>query len=239
MDYSLYLEHYDRVTKKGTCKSCKKLVPWNRVNLASHKRTNCINVSPAEKEIFRLEVHSSPGSSQANISDPQENPLNVSGGSTANQPYELTAEKKLEIDTAFGNFCYRTGIPFRVAESDSFRDFVKLLNPSYAENMPKARTISGRLLDEQYDKSFAKLTKILNDSSELGLITDGWTNVRGDHIVNFLIKAPGQPTVFYKSIDTSGVIQNEMGVAQAISDILEELGSGKFTSVITDHAPVI
>lgn len=239
MDISEYLQQYDKVTKKGACRACGNLVPWSRVNLSSHKRASCPNASAEEKEIFRIQPQATSGSPHANISDPQVNPVNVSADDTTSQPYELTEGKKTEIDTAFGNFCYRTGIPFAVVKSESFRDLVKLLNPAYGEVMPKPRTISGKLLDEQYDRSFGKLKDILNNCTDLSLITDGWTNTRGDHIVNYMINAPSHQTVFYKSSDTSGITQDDEGIAFAIIAVLVELGVEKFSAVITDHAPVM
>lgn len=105
--------------------------------------------------------------------------------------------------------------------------------------MPKARTVSGVLLDKAYDKTFETLQDVLQNSSELGIISDGWTNIRGDHIVNFLVKAPGKPSMYYKSIDTSGIYQDAEAVAAAHTEVLEELGAEKFSSVVNDNAPVM
>ena len=44
-----YLEDFDKVTSRGTCKSCAMLVTWNRERVASHKRAKC----SMEKKILR------------------------------------------------------------------------------------------------------------------------------------------------------------------------------------------
>lgn len=64
--------------------------------------------------------------------------------------------------------------------------------------------------------------------------TDG-----GDHLVNFCIKSSGQSFFFYLSINTSGIRQNAESVAGAFIEVIEKLGSEKFSCVITDNAAVM
>ena len=56
---------------------------------------------------------------------------------------------------------------------------------------------------------------------------------------HFCIKAPDQKPFFYTSINTSGIIQNSSAVAAAILQVIEKIGSQKFTSFISDNAPVM
>lgn len=105
--------------------------------------------------------------------------------------------------------------------------------------MPSSKTLSGRLLDNQYDETRAKIKEILDDAQGLTLTSDGWTNVRGDHIVNFIIKAPDRQPFFYKSINTSGIPQTAAAIADAIGSVIDEVGANKFCAVITDNAPVM
>lgn len=228
IEISEYLEQYVKATKRGTCRACGKGVQWCLAKLRSHKRSSCPGATVAEKELFRLQ--------NSSVS------LNVSSGSTddaTTSAGELTAEKKALIDTKITKLFCRTGMSFRIADSAAFRDVIQELNPSYAKQLPKSRTISGVLLDEVYNKSFKQLTDILNDSNELTLISDGWTNLRGEHIVNFLIKAPSQPSMFLKSIDTSGISQTAENIAEAIISVIEEVGSGKFVALVMDNANVV
>ena len=57
--------------------------------------------------------------------------------------------------------------------------------------------------------------------------------------MNFCIKAPDQKPFFYTSINISGIIQNSSAVAAAILQVIEKIGSQKFTSFISDNAPVM
>ena len=105
--------------------------------------------------------------------------------------------------------------------------------------MPSAHTLSGVLLDQEHQQLAEHRDKILQESKDLVLVSDGWTSVRGDHIVNFCVKAPNQKPFFYKSINTSGIRQNTEAVADSILAVIEELGSEKFSCVITDNAAVM
>lgn len=237
---SEYLRDYVKATNRGTCRGCVKTVIWGRVKLASHKRAACTTATAAEKEYFRK----APTTSNAADSSLDTSMTSLDGSGAANTANnaeipKLSDAKKEEIDSALATLCFRTGIPFRVIDSEAFRHFVGLLNPAYAEVMPKPRTVSGVLLEKEYNKSFAKLQHILVTSNNLALISDGWTNCRGDHIVNFLVKAPGRSSLFYKSINTTGIYQNADGITDAQCEVLQELGPDKFTSLVTDSAPVM
>lgn len=79
----------------------------------------------------------------------------------------------------------------------------------------------------------------LKDAQGLTLTSDGWTNLKGDHIVNFVIKAPDQKPVFYKSIDTTGISQTAAAVADAISAVIDEIGAQKIIALVTDNMNVM
>lgn len=123
--------------------------------------------------------------------------------------------------------------------NEGMKDFVKTLNPAYARVMPTTKSLYGSLLDQKYDDCSDQLQRILGDSNNLNLVSDGWTNIRGDHIVNFCIKAPNQKPFFHSSINTSGICQDAHAVSHEIIAVLEKLGPEKFSSVVTDNANVM
>lgn len=163
--------------------------------------------------------------------------LNESGDASISGDNE--DQERQTVDMKLANFFFRTGISFRLADSESFKDFVKSVNPVYASSLPSARKLAGPLLDAQYKKCFKLLQETIETSENLILISDGWTNIRGDHIVNFCIKAPGQKPFFHSSINTSGLTQNAIAVADAICNVIEEVGADKFSCVVTDNAAVM
>ena len=233
MDFAIseYLKERDKRRNNGSCKSCEKSVKWSRECVASHKRRNCSD--DEGKRFFAKRKFTEQSVNNASVSDES---LSFDGILIQQ---ELTDEKIAEINTKLAKFFFRTGIPFRLAESGAFKELLAALNPAYAEHMPSAHTLSGTLLDQEYQHLTARRDKILQESKDLVLVSDGWTNCRGDHIVNFCVKAPDQKTFFYKSINTSGTRQNAEAVADAILSVIEELGSEKFSCLITDNAAVM
>jgi hypothetical protein len=151
----------------------------------------------------------------------------------------MTQEEIERINSHLAAFFLRSGIALRLVESDAFKQLVEALNPGYACHMPCAKTLSGPMLDQQYQKYKTVLDGILQSSESLTLISDGWTNVRGDHIVNFCISSPDQKPFFYSSVNTSGISQDSPGVAKEILNVIDFLGPEKFIAVVTDNAPVM
>ena len=231
---SQYLQDWDRANRRGNCKACGLSVPWSMDRVASHKRGTCTAVTAEEKRKFAKRVADNLNTSDANISAE----LNQSMRKECSN-CDLTDEMTKEINSKVADFFFRTGISFRLADSDVFKEMIKSLNPAYAESMPSARTLSGPLLDHQYAKCSVLLEEILEASDNLTLVSDGWTNIRGDHLVNFCIKASDRKPFFYTSINTSGITQNCEAVAGAIIKVFEDLGSHKFSCLITDNAPAM
>lgn len=229
-EISDFLENFNKETRRGSCKLCHTLVQWSRMHVAQHKRSNCAAASVEEKLKFAKRK-----TSFSAHSDSLESDKSTADCTNCN----LTQEEKSSIDGKFADFFFRTGISFRVADSAAFKDLMSSVNPTYATKMPTAKQLKGSLLDKAYAKVSKRIEEILGQSSNLTLISDGWTNVRGEHIVNFCIKAPGMKTVFYSSIDTSGISQDAAAVADAICSVLEKLGPQNFCCVVTDNANVM
>lgn len=229
-----YLQNRDKLKNTGTCIACQKPVQWSTDRLAAHKRSSCPDASDEEKRKFSKRKVDSLNASYNNISLDNDSSLNTEDSSSF-----LTEEKVQEIQTKLANFFFRTGISLRLVESEAFKSLISSLNPAFTTSIPNAKKLSGPLLDQQYEKSLERLKIILESSENLTLVSDGWTNVRGDHIVNFCIKSSDLKPFFYTSINTSGISQNAPAVAAAIIKVLEELGAQRFNCVITDHAPVM
>lgn len=229
---SNFLEGFDKISRRGKCKACQKTVNWARIAVAAHKRMSCENASAEEKRSF----------SKRNLDDSSNNSgsdISIDGSQNehaAHRHDKLTEEQTKDIDSKMGNFFFRTGISLRLVDSEALKDLVTALNPSYAATMPSSKTLSGKLLDQQYDKCSQLMEEVLEASENLTLESDGWTNIRGDHIVNFCVKAPNHKPFFYTSIDTSGITQNAQAVADEIIKVFEKLGPAKFSCLITDNA---
>ena len=161
---SNYLTNLDREKRSGTCLACNKTVQWSKERLAAHKKSTCPNASVEEKRLFsKLNYESSHLNN-----DSQQLP------STSDSPMQrvhppINEELKNDIDTKLANFFYRTGLSFRLVESEAFKNFVKSLNSLYASVIPNAKALSGSLLDKQYTKCSTSVNEILNSETNLTL----------------------------------------------------------------------
>ena len=149
---------------------------------------------------------------------------------------KLTLQQKENYDTLLANLFYRTGIPFQVIDSFAMKEFIKAVRPAYVTQMPSRKSLSGHLLDKAYGILKQKFDTWMNESKFYSIVTNGWSNTRNDHIVNYIVIVPGKKPLFYKSIDTSNVPQTAENIAKELFEVIDELGSEKLLSVVSDNA---
>ena len=66
------------------------------------------------------------------------------------------------------------------------------------------------------------------------IISDGWLNVRGQGIINYIISTP-QP-VFYKSTDTRDNRHTGLYISDELKAVINNLGPQKVFALVTDNA---
>jgi len=147
----------------------------------------------------------------------------------------ISIAEKEELDDLVCAFFYRTAIPFHVVESYSFQNLVAKLRPSYKNHLPNRKALSGRLLDSFYNKYRTIAKDMIEKSLYYCITTDGWSNLRNEHLVNFTIHIPQKKPLFWKSLDTSGVEQTGENIADEIIKVANELGVKKLVAVVTDN----
>lgn len=221
-----YLEDFNKIINRGKCKSCSTMVSWTRERVASHKRSNCTSISAEERSYF----------AKRRLAEVSTN--DKSNDSTQPAEKQIQSSKE-EIDAAIGNFFYRSGIPFSIADSAAWKSLISCVNPSYAQQVPTAKSLSNQLLDKQYNEARGGIDDILSESKNLTLTCDGWTNIEGDGLVHFMIKAPGRQSFLYKSINTSGIVYTSVTIANEICYMMQNVGEDKIDAVVTDNTPVM
>lgn len=137
------------------------------------------------------------------------------------------------------------GVSFNIANSKEFKDIVSLVqkirvhNPGVEYESPSAFQISNRLLDELYVEKKNEIQSIIAKSPMAAMTSDGLTNIRHEHMLNFLIKIPNEKPIYYKTITTNGEVQDGSRVAIEMKTVMDEIGDEKIGIVITDNAPVM
>ncbi|XP_066336800.1 uncharacterized protein [Miscanthus floridulus] len=66
------------------------------------------------------------------------------------------------------------------------------------------------------------------------LMSDGWTDKRGRHLINFLVNSPAG-TYFLESVDASSEVHDAFMLADLLEAKIEESGEDKVVQVITDN----
>lgn len=112
---------------------------------------------------------------------------------------------------------YHTGIPFKFAKSLALPRFMKTIRPSY--NVPSAKRVGGKLIEVAHTKHQAAVKEFINDSPLISFVTAGWSNIRNEHMVNFVEVFPlctAIKPILLGTLNTSAVAQTGENIANAI-----------------------
>ena len=97
------------------------------------------------------------------------------------------------------------------------------------------------MLGEPLLKDAVKLTSSMREEHEQAwkmygctLMSDGWTDKRGRHLINFLVNSPAG-TYFLESVDASSEVHDAFMLADLLEAKIEEIGKDKVVQVITDN----
>lgn len=144
----------------------------------------------------------------------------------------ITKQESSKTDEHIARALYASDAPLSFFNTDYWKTAFKSLRPAY--NLPSPYVFSSSLLDNEYIRTKELVENKIDRSFSLSLLSDGWTNVRGEGVINFIVCTP-RP-VFYKSINPG--IERETGqfISDKLSEIIEEIGSAKFFLIVTDNA---
>lgn len=106
---------------------------------------------------------------------------------------------KDDRDKHIAKAIYVTGAPLSMLEHPLWQKVFAACRPVY--KIPTRSTLSSTLLESQYSEMKKKVSEIVLSARHLHLQCDGWTNIRNNGIMNFVLSTP-RP-VFFKSVATS------------------------------------
>lgn len=230
--------------EKGYCRSCNRVVSWARAKVLSHKRTNCANATVDERQYFSSLRQSNVVSIAQTESPIARSTSNARPTNTNSSPQQnivrfmdhMTEGNRSLITQRLASFFFRTGLSFRAVESAALKDLMEALRPAYTDCIPSVKTLRTNLLLLQYEDLFARGQLFLANSTYYSLVTDGWSNVRGEHIINFVVITHDNPPFFYRSFSTVGISQTSEEIARVILEVIDELGLEKCVSIVSDNA---
>lgn len=100
--------------------------------------------------------------------------------------------------------------------------------------MPSRKALSTKYLEKVYKEMRLELDEKLNACNYLHLQCDGWSNLRNEGIINFLILKP-QPA-YIKSLNTETNAHTSEYLSQEIEKVMRVYGVNKFLVLIGDNA---
>lgn len=154
-------------------------------------------------------------------------------GKTSKQPSQI------EMELAFAKMIYATGIPFRIVDDPSVKNFFSLLNPNF--KLPTRQKLANKLLDITYESCRENVIQHVQNEPAISIVTDGWSNTNNQHIVNYMIASPNMKPVFWSSKNTSGYSNNGRYISDCINNTIRDIEiatkkNGIVCSIVTDNA---
>ena len=106
-----------------------------------------------------------------------------------------------------------------MVENSHWQAFFKAIRPAYV--VPSRYEVPEPLLVSEYEKTRKEMLIKVAESDAVAIICDGWSNIRHEPIINFLLSVP--KSVFWKSINTE--MQSHTGeyIAEAVSGVIDEV----------------
>lgn len=144
----------------------------------------------------------------------------------------VSADQHNEFDTVLARAIYASGAPLSMTENVYWQAAMKKIRPAYS--LPSRYKLSNTLLSAEYDRVRLAVDEELAAAPSLALMCDGWTNIRNESIINFVITTP--KPVFYKSLATGSTSHTGEFMATTMLGVINEIGSDKFIGIVTDNA---
>ncbi|KAL6563638.1 hypothetical protein OROGR_002597 [Orobanche gracilis] len=148
-----------------------------------------------------------------------------------------TPEEKTRVHMHIANFFYECGIPFNAANSRSYEVMVESIGqygpglkpPTFHELrkplLKKAKEDTDKL-KEKHEKAWQKYG--------CTLMSDGWTDRRGRHLINFLANSP-EGTFFLGSVNASSESHDAPMLANLLHSKIKEIGEKNVVQLVTDN----
>ena len=148
-----------------------------------------------------------------------------------------TDEERHYVDVQWALFFYECGVPFHAAAARQFEVALEA-TAQYGSGYepPSQHKLREPLLWE-----YVGLTSKMRVDHERAwkhygctLMSDGWTDMKGRHLINFLVNSP-EGTYFLESVDASGEVHDAHMLADLLEKRIEGIGKDKVVQIITDN----
>ncbi|XP_043703201.1 uncharacterized protein LOC122653288 [Telopea speciosissima] len=146
-------------------------------------------------------------------------------------------EERDKLRSYFARWAFESGVPFNALKLRSFEELVEAIGqygPGFKP--PSFHDYRVPLLKSEKEK-VDEIKKKHKISWRKGctLMSDGWTDRKGRHLINFLVNCT-EGTFFWGSVDASSQIQDAKMLFELLDSRIEEIGEENVVQVVTDNA---
>lgn len=125
-----------------------------------------------------------------------------------------------------------SGCPFSLVSHPLWVQFFETIRPSF--KVPNRQSIASKYVELHFATTESHCCEALTNSETLHLQLDGWSNIRNESIVNFIIITP--KPIYVKSLKNKTNRHTAEYLANEIKIMLNLYGKNNFTSLIGDNA---
>ncbi|CAG4946713.1 unnamed protein product [Parnassius apollo] len=154
-----------------------------------------------------------------------------SANSTMNTEFQESNDHD-DIKIKLARAIFVTGTPLSMVQHPLWIQFFEKLQLNF--KIPSSKTVATKYLDKIYREMRLELNEELNSCTYLHLQCDGWSNIRNEGIINFLISKP-RPA-YIKSLYTESNRHTSEYLCQEIEKVMQAYGENKFLVLIGDNA---
>ncbi|KAK3930113.1 Putative AC transposase [Frankliniella fusca] len=183
-----------------------------------------------EAEERALESSRDDGNIPSSKSKPSKRPLTMSQFLD-----RITDDEREKLHKLFSRAMVMSNLPFSTFATPEWEQFFNALRPAF--DLPSEWNLRNSLLDNQYEEINNKLQDQINKTENVCILTDGYSNIRNEGIMAFIITTPAP--LFYDMSLPGTEKENSEYVSQELSKIIENVGPEKVNGVCTDNAAVM
>ncbi|XP_066319786.1 uncharacterized protein [Miscanthus floridulus] len=148
-----------------------------------------------------------------------------------------TKEEKQYVDLQWALWFMECGVSFNAANSRQF----EIACEATAQYGSGYKPPTNQQLGEPLLQECVKVTSAMRKDHEQAwkqygctLMSDGWTDMRGRHLINFLVNSP-EGTYFLESVDASSQVHSATMLADLLQEKIEDIGKDNVVQVVTDN----
>lgn len=144
-----------------------------------------------------------------------------------------TTKEQEELSRLFSEAVYTSNCALSMFESEKWSKFFKKLRPAFT--LPSRKQLSTTLLEKVYNDVRQKVNEDIQKSDAITLISDGWTNIRSEGIINYMVHT-NNCDYFYDFSTPKSARHTGNYIAQEIDAIIQKIGNEKIVALVTDNA---